>query len=313
MPEYRDDALEQQYAQDDAQQSTVVDTGEKLPENYEDFFTYVSKTEEEAPPSHKEEEPSSDDWEHKYKVLKGKYDKEVPRLTRELRMLKQEKEQLLQRMSLLEQVVSEVMSRGTQSPQAPKQEEEDEELLRVKEDYPEIYKAVNKLVERKLAREIRPELDYVKATTTQSAFYNRLSALVPNWRSINTDPNFIDWLSHPSEELPTKTRHQVMLMAFQEGDADAVASFFRRYIQQSRTNSEGEEVSMKSPAEKSVAPPYRKTAQSGKEISKRMYKESEIKQFYTDLALGKIPPDKRDALEQQILNAIMENRVIYGK
>lgn len=313
MPDtYQDDALEQQIAQDDAQ-STTVDTGEKLPENYEDFFTSVTKSDEEAP-HYKEEDTSSDDWEHKYKVLKGKYDKEVPRLTKELRMLKTEKEQLQQRISLLEQVVSEVMSRGRTVPQAPQQEEEeDEELLKVKEDYPEIYKAVTKLVEKKLTREVRPEIEQVKASTTQSAFYSRLSALVPQWQSINSDPDFLDWLSRPSEELPTKTRHQVMLMAFQEGDADAVASFFKRYIQHVKSNSEGEEVSMKSQAEKSVAPPYRKTAQSGKETTKRIFKESEIKDFYTNLALGKIPPDKRDVLEQQILSAIMENRVIYGK
>lgn len=311
MPEYQDDALEQQ-AQDDAQ-STTIDTGEKLPENYEDFFTTVTKPEEEAPQKY-EEEPSSGDWEHKYKVLKGKYDKEVPRLTRELRTVKQEKDQLMQRISLLEQVVSEVMAKGGMATsQAPKQEEEDEELLRVKEDYPEIYKAVTKLVERKLTREVKPEIEQVKATTTQSAFYTRLASLVPQWQTINSDPDFLDWLSYPSEELPTKTRHQLMLLAFQEGDADAVATFFKRFIQQAKTNSEGEEVSMKSPAEKSVAPPYRKTAQSGKETSKRMFRESEIKDFYTNLALGKIPPDKRDALEQQILSAIMENRVIYGK
>lgn len=304
MPDtYNDDAPEQQTVQDDAQQQQV----ETLPEKYEEFFSDVT-SEEKAPsqPTEKEE-PSSDDWEHKYRVLKGKYDKEVPRLTRELRALQQDRENLLNRISLLEGIVSEKLQ-NMQTPKAP--EEEDEELARVKEEYPEIYKAVTKLVEKKISREVRPEIEQVKTSSTQNIFYSKLDALVPEWRSINSDPNFLDWLSTPSEEIPTKTKHQLMLLAFQEGDANAVASFFKRYLNQISSE---EETPMKAPAEKSVAPPHRKTVQQGKETSKKMFTESEIRNFYTNVALGKIPADRKDALEQQILKAIMENRVIYGK
>lgn len=316
MTQYSDDAPEQAQVQDDAQsQSPSVEVG-KLPEKYEDFFKETVTTSGKEAPEQTEEEPLSDDWEHKYKVLKGKYDKEVPRLNKELKMLRQEKEGIAQRMSLLEQVVAEVMSRSSKQSSAPSEplSEEDEELKRVKSDYPEIYNAVTKLVEKKLTREVKPELDQVKATTAQSAFYSRLDALLPEWRAINSDPDFLEWLSQPSEELPSKTKHQLLMMAFNEGDATAVASFFKRFIFTTKRTSEGEEVTtVKTQAEKSVAPPYRKTAQSGKESSKKIYTESEIKQFYTDLALNKIPPDKKGALEQQILQAIMDNRVLYGK
>lgn len=316
MSQYSDDAPEQAQVQDDAQvQSPSVNVG-KLPDKYDDFFTEAVSPSDKEAPEQTEEEPLSDDWEHKYKVLKGKYDKEVPRLNKELRMLRQEKENISQRMALLEQVVAEVMSRSSRQSSAPAEPviEEDEDVKRVKSDYPEIYNAVTKLVEKKLTREVRPELDQVKATTAQSAFYGRLDTLLPEWRAINSDPEFLEWLSQPSDELPTKTKHQLLMIAFNEGDANAVASFFRRFISSTKRTSDGEEVTaVKTQAEKSVAPPYRKTAQSGKESSKKIYTESEIKQFYTDLALNKIPADKKGALEQQILQAIMDNRVLYGK
>lgn len=306
MVDYNDDAPEQhEQVQDDAQQQPLT------PSSYEDFFSDV--TEGQAQPIKVEEPPSDDNWEHKYKVLKGKYDKEVPRLTREIRTLKQEKDQLLQRLSLLEQVVSETMYRQKQASAPQTVEDEDTDLAKLKEEYPEIYSAVYKMVEKKIKREVEPQLAQVHATAVQNSFYGRLNALAPEWKTLNSDPDFLDWLSQPSDEIPSKTRHQLMLSAYNEGDADTVAHFFNKYLSQIKA-SEGEvNMSQQKPqAEKAVAPPYKKTAQSGK-ASKRVFTESAIKQFYTDLALGKIPPEKREQLENQVLEAIMENRIIYGK
>lgn len=299
--EYRDDAPVIEEQQEEAPEQV---TEERLPEDYSQF---VSPQEEEAVQPPQEEHRPQSDWEHKYKVLKGKYDKEVPRLTKEIKQLKFEKEQLMQRLSLLEQILAHMKEQPASKPI----EEEDEELAKIKEDYPEVYKAMTKLIEKKIRSEVKPEIESVKSSSTQASFYSRLSALVPDWQTLNTDPEFIEWLSERSSEFPSKTRHQLMLMAYNEGDVEGVAHFFNSYKREKEMGSEPKQ--QQASAERVVNPPHKRSSQSGKEPVKKIFTESEVRKFYTDAALGKIPPEKKAKLEEEIVNAILENRILYGR
>lgn len=297
--DYVDDAPQVIQPTDDA--SAVIDlTGQQEPEgaisvDTEPTTQMVQPTDE------------GEDWQHKYEVLKGKYDKEVPRLHREIKLLKREKEDLLKRLALLESVVTNIQQQQRQAPQAPSQDIEDEELKRFAEEYPEVYKSVAKLLEKKL-KTVEATVQSQASMMAQQNFYSRLTALVPDWERLNTDPDFIDWLQEPEGETGF-TRHQLMLMAFEKGDADRVASFFKRFIAQSQQD--GSQSPYKARADKNVYPPQRKQVQQ--EPSKKMFTESEIKEFYRLSALGKIDPKKKQALEAEILSALAENRVIYGK
>jgi hypothetical protein len=299
-----DDAQElQKQVPDDTSQQQV----ETLPEDYSQFIQTGEALQDQTSKQEPEEPPSAGDWEQKYKVLKGKYDKEVPRLSKEIKMLKREKEELMNRLSMLEQAVM-YMNQTKQQQSQP--QAEDDDIVKLRSEYPEIYNAVSKLLSRKIG-EIEPKLDEIKQEATTGNFYARLDAMAPNWRTLNTDPDFLDWLNTPSQEVPTMTKHKLMMIAFQQGDATAVAHLFNTYEKLTQNNNNEEsEAPM---AQKFTAPPHRKAAQSTQNVGKKIYKESEIRQFYTDAALGKISPEIKEKKERDIIQALLENRILYGK
>ncbi len=276
---------------------------------------------ETVPQEQPEEQPSKEeDWEHKYRVLKGKYDKEVPRLHRKIKQLEKDKEQLIKRLELLEQLLStQTMQMQTQSPQAPQQgtsivAEEDEDLKKLKDEYPELYRALNKMLSN-IAKQFESKISETTTKLTQQQFEAQLTALVPEWRILNSDPSFISWLQEidPNTGL---TKHQLLLMAYERRDANAVAKFFRKYLQERDISFNEEPMNTSNntaPARKNVAPPHRRTSSSVRETSKKLFKESEIREFYRLCALGRISPEQKAKMEQEIVNAIIENRVILGK
>ena len=260
-----------------------------------------------------EEPPSGDvDWEHKYRVLQGKYNAEVPRLHKELKQLKREKEELLARLSLLEQMVVQLQAQQTAAPSAEpataQPEEEEEELKLLKENYPEVYNAITKLLEKTIHKQVEPKLHEVSEQT----FYTQLTTIVPDWQSINTDPEFIEWLNQ-ADPISGFTRMQLLRQAYEQKDVNRVARFFIAYKEEKQKAQQS--ASTPPPAAKNVAPPQRKTAPSSPtgRGSKKVFKQSEVEEFYKLAAMGKIPLDERKRMEEEILRAVMENRILYGK
>lgn len=213
------------------------------------------------------------------------YKKRIEELEKELKAYKE----------LLMQFTQNVYRRQELPQQNREEEEEDEELKKLKEDYPDVYKAVKKIVEKKTA-DIRNEM-------TMQSFYTQLSALVPDWKILNTDPEFVSWLQQPSEEIPSKTRHQLMLEAFNKLDVDTVASFFQKYKQIKQTN-------------RRIPSATGRTADMSAysmQPTGKVWKESEIRKFYMDVAMGKYKPDQKEKIENEILLAMKDGRVKYGE
>lgn len=289
----------ERFITDDTPQIQQVEDAsvEVLPDNPQDFISDKPVSEEyQSQQQEAETYQQQENWEHKYRVLKGKYDKEVPRLQKEINLLKREKEQLIAKLELLETVIKEQQLQQKQATENI--EDEDVELL--KKEYPEIYKAIEKL----LSKKITPQIEQVKQASSQELFFAKLSSIVPDWQKLNTDPDFLDWLAQPSEEIPSKTRHQLMLQLFNEGDVEGVAQFFIKYkrlTQRQPAKAQGD-----------VMPTTRKQ-NSEYQASKRLFKESEIKRFYTDVALGKYSQQERERIEKEITQAVLENRILYGQ
>ncbi len=311
-------------------QATIDVVGDNSPEQSDDgtvVYTEEIPTGDTVPQESIEEQPpeqaTEEDWEHKYKVLKGKYDKEVPRLYKEIKQLKKEKEQLLRRLEFLEQFIEMQKMQATvqpQSPQAPQSTdiiEEDEEIKRFKEEYPEVYKMIEKLLKSTVGQ-IENKVTQTVSSITQQQFEAQLTALVPEWRMLNSDPGFIEWLQ-VTDPITGLTRHQLLLMAYEKKDATAVANFFKRYLQERNQPFEEETMNdsqmrqQSAPAKRNVAPPHRRVSSSVRESSKKIFKESEIREFYKLCALGKISPEQKAKMEKEITEAIIENRVLLGK
>lgn len=248
-----------------------------------------------------------DNWEHKYKVLQGKYNAEVPRLQKEARMLRESNMQLMDKIALLEKIV---LERTAESSRVSKDSTE-EDLSKFKEEFPDIYRAVSKMLTKNVDEKIKP----VEAQTQQmqiQGFYQSLTMMVPEWQQLNTDPDFLDWLRE-ADSLTGRTRQDMLTEAYQRLDAHTVANFFKNFrnLQQQANPQTTTTTTTKTT---NIAPPAGKAYNvSSGASSKKTFTQSEIEAFYRKAALNKIGQKEKARIEKEIADAIKDGRVLYNR
>ncbi len=247
-------------------------------------------------------------WEQKYRVLQGKYNAEVPRLQKEIAGLREQNRELAAKIELLETLIAK-QTTTQPSESAPRQEET---LEKLKEDFPEIYNAVMTLVERYIPARIEEKLKPVETRLNQSmldAFYSKLTALVPDWTTINTDDGFLAWLNE-KDRFTGVTRHEMLMQAFNRLDVTTVAEFFKAYKELSQHESQPQE-KQESPT-RNIAPPAGRPSTKGStsQPAKKVFTTKEVREFYTRVALGKVKPEDKKRIEKEIMLAYQEGRIV---
>lgn len=254
---------------------------------------------EATPPTEQPDDQKKDDqWEHRYKVLEGKYRAEVPRLNADNRELKQQLE-------TLKSEVEQLKSRGEQAPSslisAEDREKYGDDLLDV------IKRAAQEQVSAKDAEiaDLKRQLELVSSTTAKTAevsFFDRLGQLVPDWVTINGEDAFLKWLDE-YDELTGKTRQDLLSDAEQAKDAERVARFFNKWKEsqnaianQTKRNLEAQ---VAPDSNRVVAPP----------AGKRFFTRNEISAFYAAARRGEIGAKEMVALESEIQAAMIEGRI----
>lgn len=237
----------------------------------------------------------SEDWEHKYRVLQGKYNAEVPRLHQQVKQLAEENDFFKKKLELLESMVQEKFRKEETSTV------DDPDLKTLQEDYPDIYKGVQKLLQKYTPKEIAPKED---TKTQEMVFFTLLKQNVPDWEILNYDPDFLAWLSQP-EGYSNMTRHQLMLDAFNRKDVHTVANYFNAY-----KNEKAQQAQKKSSvSQQNISPPVgRASSPSGS--PKPTLTQADVEKFYRDLALGRIPKEEAKKFEKEIVMAMKEGRFI---
>lgn len=252
-----------------------------------------------APPIEQPDGPKKDDqWEHRYKVIEGKYRAEVPRLNAENRELKQQFESLKQELEQLK-------SRGAQSNSslisAEDREKYGDDLLDV------IKRAAQEQVAAKDAEiaDLKRSLEAVTSTTAKTAevsFFDQLGLLHPDWVTINSDEGFLKWLDE-YDEFTGRTRQDLLSEAEASRDANRVAKFFSSWkasTQASATNSQRSLESQVTPdSNRVVSPP----------VGKRFFTRNEIAAFYAAARRGEVGPKEMVAMEAEIHSATIEGRI----
>lgn len=256
----------------------------------EDVAVKIQEQEPENQPQEQEKTPKVD-WEHKYKTLQGKYNAEVGRFQASLRDLQAENETLKTELNTLKEMIE----------SQNKSNADDEILQNLKESFPDLYTVLKQMSSRFVTRD---ELERIKSEVTQeikpmfqTTFETQLTSLVPDWREINIDPDFVNWLQQKAP-FSSRTLHETMLEAFNQGDAQAVAQFFIEYKKQ-RTPQPSH----------NIAPAGRQVVQQNTS-SPRLIKREEISKFYRDCALGRYTPQEKAKKEAEIRKAIEEGRVV---
>lgn len=287
----------------------------------------IEPTTEEQPvgESVEEGEPTvvdEDDYKHKYNVLQGKYNKEVPRLHTQVSELTNELNSMRNLIASLEQVNTPVDQ--PVSKKLLKDEEVDEygsELIDVikRAAREEFSPLIEKLETEN--QQLRTMLGGMSSSVTENArdsLYRMLNTEIPNWQEINQDTGFLQWLEG-IDAYSGKPRSGLLTQAFENNDAARVIAFFTGYLNE---NALVEDTSTTEPAPTSEPPkvdlmsmaapgkPRSGAAPSAQE-DKRVYTQSDIARFYRDVQQGvyKNRRDEQEAIERDILAAGPEGRI----
>jgi len=236
-----------------------------------------------------------DDWEHRFKVLQGKYNSEVPRFAQENKDLKSRLESLESEMTQL---------KATPPEPLVKQEEIDE--------YGEgLIDVARRIAQEELAKKqseidaLKSQINQISTATTNTAkndFFKSLNALVPDWEQINADQSFLTWLDE-LDELTGETRQSLLSKAEQARDASRVSNFFTSFKKASSSWA----ANSQSALEQQVVPPTNKAPDTPP--SKKVWTRGEISEFYDRVRKGAVSDADAIAIEADITAASIEGRI----
>lgn len=290
-----------------------------------------------TPTPPQDEEP----FEHKFKVLQGKYDKEVPRLHRQLRDAQRTNGRLNDRLQSLEAEVKRLNEAPTPPPADPLSQDEIDQFG------PDLIDIIRRVAKQETGvsldaqlKPIKESMKHVKETVAHDdegvAESDRrqmladLGEAVPDWEKQNEDEKFLAWLDE-EDLISGRIRMEMLAEAYQKADALRLIAIFKGFQKENVVvNPEDEpsdETPEKTPAEKSkspeqpledlVAPGTPKTGSTGaqNESGKKVWTQKEITEFYAykNEFIKKNPeaelPEKVILLERDLFKAQSEGRI----
>lgn len=260
-----------------------------------------------------EVDPNDETWAHKYRVLQGRFNAEVPRLHQQVKELNGQLSQLQQRLEQAPPVPAQSESSPVDELRAKYGEAYGDDLAK---DTEALARAIAEKELEKAARRVEQlerQVQETQATSAQSQFFSTLSARVPNWQDINMDQGWLAWLGE-FDPLVGATRQDVLDYAQSQADADRVAGIFESFMLTRQPFRPVAAVSANRPAapgymQDQVVPRSQGTAPSVNAPQRRIYTEAEIGQLLDIRHLRKLPLDQQKALRYDIDLAVAEGRI----
>ena len=239
--------------------------------------------------------PQDDNWEHRFKVLQGKYNSEVPRFA-------QENKELKARLDQLESELTELKTKPAEPLVRPEE---------IEEYGPGLVDLARRIAQEELRgkeaeiEKLKRQLEQVSEVTTKTVsndFFRSLDMLAPEWKQLNEDPGFLKWLDE-IDELTDEPRHSLLGKAEAARDAVRVAKFFNSYKKASSTWAANSNAAL----EQQVVPQTNKTPDTPP--AKKIWTRGEIKVFYDRLRRGEVSDSDAIAIEADITAAQIEGRI----
>lgn len=242
----------------------------------------------------------------RFRTLNGKYEAEVPRLWQELTELK-----------------SKAIAPVEKAPEIIQSTKPPEYDTTVRE-YPEIIEAVNFLISQALSG-FTNELSGVKNSigtfkqtlekTSSMSFQDKLTNKVPNWKAVDIQEGFTNWLSQ-NDPYTGVTFHQLLRSAVEAQNVERTARFFEDYIKTTTPPSQESTPAIQESTPKNGKSKFVQPAQRGSGTSvptaKNTITQGQIQQFQNDVSRGKYlrNPAEADRIERDIQLAVSEGRVV---
>lgn len=301
---------------------------QQMMENPEPKSIETEEPEQSKMPQDPQESEPEESWEQKYRVLKGKYDAEVPSLQHQVKRLDEE-------LSFMRNYIQENLKARPEEEAKPSTSSDpnkyvsQDDLNNYGADYADfIAKVARGVVESILPANLEKDLAKIKTTlnniggrvdkTVQRGFWDELGELVPDWQRLNYDQDFLAWLATPNPESG-HAREALLHQAQADGDAKRVANIFNAYkrengIEVKSARNETAVASQSNPSvERQISPRASRAVGSTTAESKRNFRandwKSEIDKI-TDLKIrGKITETEYRKRMDALAGALAQGQV----
>lgn len=280
-------------------------------------------------------------WEHKYKVLQGKYNAEVPRLSRQNQENESSLRDLRQQVTNLQTTLASLSSGQTAPKAAPpaspaQRRVKDEEIQTFGADlYDFIKRSALEAVTPELTRVVQPveqRLAVTEAAATTAAktvaadavqkVHTLLNEQVPDWEQLNELPEFLAWLAErdPYAGVP---RGQLLTQAYQGHDGPRVVAFFMGFKNENAAVTpqpnasaplapvapEAQMLQLVAPGTPKAGPASGAPNDAGQRVWTRDDVQSLYRQINEFTKKGKQPPAELRTLEADLIRAQSQGRV----
>lgn len=272
---------------------------------------------EQKPTGNKDNEET---YEKRYKTLQGMYNADTVRL-------RAENQQLNQRLTQMEQLLSSLSASPAPAYAADKKLITDKDI----EEYGDSIEVMRRVSEESLtARDNRiaelehmirqmqisvlPRVEQVaqkQAVSSEQSFWAELSAKVPNWRDINADQGFLDWLMEV-DPLTGVARQNYLEDAQRSMDVYRVANFFNAWQGNGSQQVAQPPRSAVSELDRQVAPGRSRNGNGPAASQSKTYTRADITKFFDDVRKGVYRGKEadRDRIERDIFAAQREDRIV---
>jgi hypothetical protein len=256
---------------------------------------------------------------HRFDVLQGKYNSEIPRAASRVKELERENDELL--------VKVETAAHAQPAPksEAHKKYLSTEEQADLDEGYANIQGKMARGVAEEVAesrtkvlgdqvKELKQTLEDLRATQIQAAqsrFWKEVDALSPGAEVANTseDPEWVAFLGgvDPTSRL---TYREIGVAAVNRGDAEGVANLFDLFKSSTGVDPAAARKRVLAQVKPGTAPSAPRT--QSRPVGP-MINESEIKRFYQTAASTRMSDAQIAAKEADFDQAALEGRIRFGK
>jgi len=264
----------------------------------------VAKVEAEAPTE--QAAPAAEpvtDWEQKFRTLQGKYNAEVPRLHQQVQTLSTQVE-VLDREKEAAQEARESLVASADDLDQSTYAEYGEEFERMAETINALQGKLNSVItENSRLKDTVGEIEVSAAENKTDRFYSAITAVVPNWREINTEPKFLEWLQ-TTDPMTDLSYQDYLNHAADTLDSQKAINIFKTYNESTIQPQVQQDM-----VERQVQPATTSMATTPT-VQKQQYTRRDIKTFYKNAATGVYTKAQKDAIEADIFAAQNEGRII---
>lgn len=260
------------------------------------------------------------DWKNRYDSMKGRYDADMARMRQQLQALADDNSALRAELDRLRDEATQAPAQSVRFVTPQEEEDFGTDFMRVvgKRAKEEVLPEIAELKQQ--VSSLKKQLGSVGNVVQESARNRMISTLdreVQNWREINRDQRFIDWLSLP-DPYSGAIRHEMLKAAFAQNNPVRVAAFFNGFLAEEAAVSPAEtEVQpqaqpAKPSLEKYAAPGRAKTAAApSAPPEKPSFTRAQVSRFYADVANGRYRgrEAEKQRIEQQIFEASQQGRI----